>query len=335
MAPSPLSVPAALATGGADPVGGELSRSLRGRHLQVRSCDGTRLHAEVFGPECSPEKGAPTVVLVHGWTCTRRMWHYQVAALAGDHRLVAYDLRGHGQSHPAANGDYTIGALAADLDAVLAATVAEGDRAIAVGHSLGAMSVVAWAGEHRHRVRDRLAGVILVDTGVERLLAGAHVLGRGCLGSWFQGLIGPHLVSLALPVPTQANPLVSRALRHLALGPRPPPALVELCQQMFRQCPADVRAALGTTLAALDLTCALDALDVPTVVIVGELDRLTPPHHARAIAAAVAGAVLVEIPTAGHMAPLEAPIEVSGQIRVLARRTGDGEDGGDPARGAR
>ena len=63
------------------------------RSLTVRAGDGTRLHAEVFGPE----DGYP-IVLAHGITCAIRVWAYQINDLARDYRVIAYDHRGHGRS---------------------------------------------------------------------------------------------------------------------------------------------------------------------------------------------------------------------------------------------
>ena len=59
----------------------------------VRSADGTRLHTEVFGPQ----DGYP-FVLAHGITCAIRVWAHQIADLAADYRVIAFDQRGHGRS---------------------------------------------------------------------------------------------------------------------------------------------------------------------------------------------------------------------------------------------
>ena len=82
----------------------------RGRSVGVRSKDGIRLHAEVFGPE----DGYP-VVLAHGITCALRVWAYQIADLAKDHRVIAFDHRGHGRSAvPARRSGYSLDCLADD-----------------------------------------------------------------------------------------------------------------------------------------------------------------------------------------------------------------------------
>ena len=88
------------------------------RELTVTSPDGSRLHAEVHGPE-----GAPAVVLAHGWTCSTAFWAPVVRDLAADHKVVVYDQRGHGRSPAAGPGGYSTDALADDLAAVLDATL--------------------------------------------------------------------------------------------------------------------------------------------------------------------------------------------------------------------
>src|SRR5271156_963420 len=93
------------------------------RTVQVRSADGTRLHTEVFGPD----DGYP-IVLAHGITCAIRAWTYQIAELAGDFRVIAFDHRGHGRSGIPRRGGYSLSHLAADVDAVLDATLRPGER---------------------------------------------------------------------------------------------------------------------------------------------------------------------------------------------------------------
>ena len=302
----------------ADPEQAELSRPPQGRPVPVKSSDGTLLHAEVFGPET-----APTIVLVHGWICTMRSWHYQLKALARSHRVVAYDLRGHGRSEPDAGGDYSTGALAADLDAVLAACVPPGQKALVAGHSMGAMSMVAWAGAHPDEVQARLAGTVLIDTGIERLIAESRIVITVAALSRVKVLVGTRVLGLGWKAPRRPTPIIHRLVRYVALSRRASPAQVALCERMFLDCPADVRAAFGATLSKLDLAASLAALTVPVTVIVGELDRLTPPAHARAIAGALPDARLVVLPAVGHMTSLEAHQEVTRQIEALIRESGD------------
>ena len=118
------------------------------RTVPVRAPDGTRLHTQVFGPE----DGYP-IVLAHGITCAIRVWAYQIAELATDHRVIAFDARGHGRSGTPRRGGYSLAHLASDVDAVLEATLAPGERAVIAGHSMGGMAIAAWSDQCRRSYR--------------------------------------------------------------------------------------------------------------------------------------------------------------------------------------
>lgn len=296
----------------ADPERAELDVPTDGVPFTLLGPGGAELHGEVYG-----RHDAPTVVLVHGWMCTSAVWRRQVRALGQHLRVVTYDQRGHGQSPPAPDRDYSSDALAADLDAVLRQAVPPGERAVVAGHSLGAMAVVAWASAHRHRVRDRLAGVALVNVGVEELIVRSTIVPFPTVLATLRTALGERILGSSIPLPSRSNPVLSRLVRAVALGPTASPAQVAFCTEMLLGCPTDVRAAFGATLSTFDLAHGLSALTVPTIVIAGQHDRLTPPVHARAIAAAVPGSSLIELPGVGHMTPLEAHAEVTDHLRRL------------------
>jgi pimeloyl-ACP methyl ester carboxylesterase len=296
----------------ADPQHAVLSRPRPGRPLSVQSSDGTALHAEVSGPD-----HAPTIVLVHGWLSSSRIWHHQVQALSDDLRVVTCDLRGHGRSAPAATGDYSTAALADDLAAVLDHTVPAGERVVVAGHSMGAMVVVAWADSHRKQADGTLAGAVLASTGVDQLIGRARILATVAGLSGVREAVGRRLIGAPLPWPSHPRPLVSRLVHAAVLGPDASPAQVDFCTRMVLASPAKVRAAFGATLSTLDLTAATASLTVPSVVVAGAHDRLTPPVHARAMVETLPRATLVEVAGVGHMTPLEAPAEVTGAIRVV------------------
>lgn len=114
------------------------------RTLTVRAADGTPLHTQVFGPP----HGYP-IVLTHGFVCAIRAWAYQIADLAGDYRVIAFDHRGHGRSGVPRRGAYSLNHLAADLDSVLDATLAPRERAVVAGHSMGGITIAAWSDRYR------------------------------------------------------------------------------------------------------------------------------------------------------------------------------------------
>jgi pimeloyl-ACP methyl ester carboxylesterase len=92
----------------------------------VRSADGTRINVEEYGPQ-----GAPTVVLIHGWTCRTLFWAPLIHELGGEFRVVVYDQRGHGRSETPGSGGYGTEALADDLTAVLDAFLGDDEPATA------------------------------------------------------------------------------------------------------------------------------------------------------------------------------------------------------------
>ncbi|MEU5093823.1 alpha/beta hydrolase [Streptomyces sp. NPDC020996] len=276
------------------------------RELTVVSADGARLHVEVHGPD-----KAPAVILAHGWTCSTAFWAAQIRDLAVDHRVVAYDQRGHGRSpHSAACGTE---ALADDLEAVLKATLAPGEKAVVAGHSMGGMTVMAAA--ERPGFREHAAAVLLCSTGSSRLVAESTVvpLRAGRLRTW----LTKHILGSRAPL-GPVTPLARKILKYGTMGPGSAPHMVEACARIVHACPTKVRHAWSQVLDLLDLDHGVRELRVPTAVVVGTADRLTPPVHAAALVAALPNCVgLTELPGIGHMTPIEAPELVTARIREL------------------
>jgi pimeloyl-ACP methyl ester carboxylesterase len=276
------------------------------RELTVVSADGARLHVEVHGPE-----NAPPVVLSHGWTCSTAFWAAQIRDLAADHRVIAYDQRGHGRSP--ASPACTTHALADDLEAVLAQTLTPGEKALIVGHSMGGMTVMAAAA--RPRFRDHAAAVLLCSTGSSRLVPEARVvpLGAGRVRTWITGRILGSRAPLG-PV----TPVAMRILKYATMGAGSAPHMVEACARIVHACPRAVRHAWARVLEVLDLDHGVRELHAPTAIVHGASDRLTPPVHAHALVAVLPHCVgLTELAGVGHMTPIEAPDLVTGRIREL------------------
>ncbi|MFJ6147645.1 MULTISPECIES: alpha/beta fold hydrolase [Streptomyces] len=276
--------------------------------LTVRSADGSRIHVELHGPE-----DAPAVVLAHGWTCNTRFWDAQIRDLAADHRVIAYDQRGHGLTPEPGPGGYSTDALADDLEAVLAATLAPGRRAVLAGHSMGGMTVMAAAA--RPGLREHAAAVLLCSTGSTRLTAEARVLPLRA------GALRTRITTAVLGAKAPlgpVNPVSRKILKYATMGAGSAPDRVDACARIVHACPRRARVEWGHVLAELDLAAGVRELRVPTAVIAGTDDRLTPPVHARAIAAALpVGLGLTELAGMGHMTPVEAPEAVTAKIREL------------------
>ncbi len=301
----------------ADPQGEVLRTPACGQDGTARSADGTGLHVETFGPE-----SGRTVVLVHGWTETIAYWTYEIRTLAAAGlRVVAYDLRGHGRSERAAEGDYSVSRFGEDLEAVLAQFVPEGERAVVAGHSLGAMTIAAWA-EH-HEVDKRADAAVLVNVGVGELVAESLVFPVPRIARIVNQMVGARgSIGLRTPLPRFATPVSHAAIRYVAFGPVATPAQVAFFERMLVSMPPRVRADVGIAISEIDLYPALERLTVPTIVIAGDKDRLTPSGHARRIAEALPQLHrLMVLKGVGHMAPLERPQAVSDAVMELVDAT--------------
>ena len=230
------------------------------------------------------------VLFVHGFPHDRTLWAPQLGALVQHSRCIAPDLRGFGESGPwDAGAEASMDAYADDLAALLDALGV--GRAVVAGLSMG--GYVAFALWRRHRARVR--ALVLCDTRPgpddeavrERrraLVALARTRGSGAVAdAMMPGMVGKS----------------SRARC---------PDLVEDVRTMLARAPADgVARALEAMMARPDSTGLLASIDVPTLVVVGEEDVLTPPAEARAMHAAIAGSTLAVIEGAGHVSNLERP----------------------------
>jgi pimeloyl-ACP methyl ester carboxylesterase len=288
-----------------------------GRVVDVRAKDGVRLHTEVFGPE----DGYP-VVLAHGITCAIRVWAHQIADLARDHRVIAYDHRGHGRSGiPPRRGGYSLDHLAADLDAVLEATLAPGERAVIAGHSMGGIAVSSWSERLPHRVAERADAVALINTTTGDLLrninllpvppqlADARVRAAGSVLRTFG----------AAPLVRAVDGPSRRFVSMIAVGRGADPAIADFVYELFNGTPPAGRGGwarvLVDHLGPQHIT--LKNLTVPTLVIGSTKDRLLPMTSAQRIAATAPNlARFVEL-SGGHCAILERPDDVNEQLRWL------------------
>lgn len=303
-----------------DPVWGLLRSPLRGSDVAVVSADGVRLHAEVFG---SAE--GPTFVLAPGWTEELQVFDLLTRVLVErGYRVVSFDLRGQGRSDASAGLDQSIDRYGEDVTAVLDATCAGRDDVILAGHSLGGMAVVAWAGQARRAggVARHVRAVALISTGVSRLFDDLAVLPAAIPAPARRQLLASQMLA-DRPLPPFSTP-VSRAInRRLMFGPHATAGQLALMEPMIWRMRPKLRAAAGQTISRLELSDSLTSLTVPTLVVVGDVDRLTPPVHARRMVAALPHLFeFVLLPETGHLVPLERPIELLEALVSLADSVG-------------
>ncbi|MBO2460419.1 alpha/beta fold hydrolase [Actinomadura violacea] len=305
-----------------DPYAGEPFGSLRGRPVPVRADDGTRLYAEVDGED----RTDLAVVFSHGWTLTQDSWHFQRKALRGLGRLVFWDQRGHGRSDGGARDGYSLDRLAADLSAVIDATVPAGTPVVLVGHSMGGMTTMRYADANAGLIGSKIAATGLLCTS------------SGGLGEVTLGM--PALVARStqrvLPRALRALGAGSAGIekvRHLgrdgstlildliAYGPDASPAAVAFAEQMMTDTRMDALIDFFHSMITTEVISDCAALGAADTLVIGaENDMLTPVEHSLKIAGCVPSARLEVIPTAGHMAMLERPSVVSDHLGDLIER---------------
>ena len=293
------------------------------RHT-VFTDDGTRLAAWVDEP--ADHDPTATVVLAHGWTLDHSTWDRVTRALtaADPHlRVVRYDQRGHGASAPGRSRP-SIRRLGDDL-ATVVDNLAAGPVVLA-GHSMGGMSILALAGRHPDLVAGRVAGVGLVSTS-------ASLAGEG--GGHFAAAVGAsprfhRLAARLLPWVMRLLAVLPRRVRlpgqrlegsrALLFGHGADDADVSSTHAVIAANPA---ATVGRFFLALSAHHELDALpaltEVPTSILVGSRDRLTPRRFSDVIAEALPEADYEVVEGAGHMLPLERVDTVTSHLLALTR----------------
>ena len=277
-------------------------------HRTVPTRDGGSLHVLGLG------QGRP-LVLLHGITLRAGAWRYQFA-LADRYRIVAPDLRGHGRS-VAGSAGYGLDPLAADLADVLERLDLRG--AVLVGHSMGGMAVMRFAARHPDVLRDRVAALAFVSTSADPVLGFST---GGSLRRLAAAVQGPaeRIGWRRLPTYRPTDGDLHFGLIRLSFGEGTPPHLIEAVREMMQAMEPEAmnRSFLG--LLANDELAHLPSIRVPTSVVVGSRDPLTPSRAARRMVAAIRGAELHVVPGAGHQLMMERPAELAVLLDALVAR---------------
>jgi pimeloyl-ACP methyl ester carboxylesterase len=281
----------------------------------ITSFDGTEIAARAAGPA-----DAPVLLFVHGFSLDGTTWFEQWMDLSVDFRCVVIDQRSHGRSGRAAHDDLSVRSMGRDLAAVLD-VVAPEQKAVIVGHSMGAMAILALAEQRPEFFGPRVAGVVLIG-------AASSDLVQGALGAVTE-LLRPRLGSVAaaarrvdrLRKALQASPVDIRGavVRLTQLGPDAPQHVVDHVVQLAQRASSSVWTDGLAEIMEVDQRHAVPRVTVPALVVVGEHDRITPPAAAVELAGALPDARLVVLEGAGHLAMLERPVELDRELRLFAR----------------
>lgn len=289
------------------------------RHHQLATRDGGSLHVVEHGA------GTP-VVLLHGVTLQWSIWDPQFHTMADRHRVIAWDMRGHGRSVAGSEG-VTLDAIAHDLATLLDRL--EVHDAVIVGHSMGGMALARFCTDHPRLLHRRVRGLMFLATSAAPVALGTVVGGGAGLVELAQRIATAGMRSPRLRYGWPDTALTALAIRA-AFGRRVSGAAIEQVRRMIASVDPQTAVEAGRAIAEHDVRDDLGHLDVPTLVVVGDADLLTPPSHAEVIVDAVPGAQLRVLPGVGHQVMQEAPEELAALIEELIdlARSGARTDGG-------
>jgi len=246
------------------------------------SIDGRQVHYRVQGD-------GPPILFVHGFPLSGRLWDSVVAELRSRYRCVVPDLRGHGESE--ATPSVTMGGYADDLVRLLD-VLDEHHPAVVVGMSMG--GYVAF--ELCRRYPARVSALALTNT---RAQADTAEAARGRRETAQRVLI-------------EGSSVVAEAMAGKLFGPDAPEELKQEWREIMAGTPPlGVAAALEAMASREASFDTLSGFQGPVLVVAGAEDGITPIEDAEAMCAAADHSRLVIIPGAGHMTPVERPLELS------------------------
>ena len=239
--------------------------------------NGIEIHYELHGKE-----GAPWLVLSHSLACSLRMWDPQIEAFKGSHRILAYDMRGHGLTSAPA-GPYTFDMLADDVLGLAASLKIT--SAVYCGLSIGGMigQTIAIRG------RGPFERMVLADT--------THTQPPEAVTQWEERIRIAETKGMAA--------LVDSTLERWFTPPFRSSAAARTIAEQIATTPVAGYVGCGRAIMGLNTTVKLKSIKLPVLAITGEQDAAAP--GTRHIGENVPGAKLVVIPQASHIANIEQP----------------------------
>ena len=229
------------------------------------------------------------LVLLHPYPADATFWNRFRAAVDGTREIIAPDAPGFGTAAPQAG--WSIASAADDVAEIIRATV-PGGAAFVMGLSMGGYTALALAARHPERV----TALILADTRADADDPAARQARRDAAATVASG---------------QRDTYLSGLLTRLVAATATADVRAELAACAARQQSDALIGALCALAGRPDRRAELAEIGLPTLVIVGSDDAVTPPSAARELAEGIHDARLVEIPGAGHLTALERPAQVA------------------------
>ncbi|MDP9049154.1 MAG: alpha/beta hydrolase [Acidobacteriota bacterium] len=299
------------------PAGGEEPVPMHGEIHDLKRSDGTTIHAEVFGPA-----GAPTLVLTHGWSTDNTEWFYAKRQLAGQFRLIVWDLPGLGETMSPADKDFSLEKMAADLHTVL--ILADGKPVVIVGHSIGGMINLTFCKMYPQDLKTRVAGLVELDSSYTNPVKTTKDSG---LNLALQKPVAEPLLHIMIPLSglframnwlSYEEGIQSSSNARSAFDGTESRGQLDLVSRYgFESSPAVV--ARGTlAMFHWDMTPELHQITVPVLMIVGKDDTTTLPTASETMASTIPHGKLQVLPIGRHYSLLESNGAVNAAIAGFA-----------------
>jgi 3-oxoadipate enol-lactonase len=228
----------------------------------------------------------PPIVLIHGFPLALEMWNPQIEFLKDKYRVIAYDIRGHGNSDDG-DGQYTIEFFVDDLIALL--DHLKIPKATLCGLSMGGYIALRTV----ERNPERVASLILCDTGPQadsnevKLRRVVHM--KAVKVNGVKAFAEGFLKAIFKPESFESKPYEVEAIRRM----------IESNSEI------GIRGTLLALASRTDTTESLDLIKVPTLILVGEADKVCPPKLSELMDSKISGSEIHIIANAAHMSNLE------------------------------
>lgn len=292
-----------------------------GHRITVSADDGVPISVRTFGADDAPL----TIAFVHGHCLRTESWSFLRDRLLNQWghgtRMVFYDHRGHGTSGAADPSTYTIDQLGHDLDAVLRAVAPTGP-VVLVGHSMGAMVLLAYARLFPETIGTRIVGVGLIA-------GAANGINEVGLGRFLNRYAVNSLQVAVLRAPRfmEGSKRFTRRIfepimREATFGTRKvSPRMIAVATAMLNETPLQTMTGFLSSLMSFDETATLHRLgSIPAMVLAGSADIVVPFAHSVVLASQLTGSELVRVEGAGHSVILERAEEVARAVMTLVER---------------
>jgi pimeloyl-ACP methyl ester carboxylesterase len=286
------------------PTGQDEPRAVSGEPKSLALADGTKIHAEVYGPA-----DGPILVFTHGWGTSSTEWYYAKRHLSDRYRLILWDLPGLGESAQPADRNFALERMASDLHTVL--SLANSESVVLVGHSIGGMINLTFCRLYPELVGSQIAGIAQVDTTYTNPV-------KTTKGAAFSLAIQKPLAEPILYAMIPLSPFV-RAMNWMSYqngsayllnaqssfaGSETRGQIDLVSRYQYRSSPAVV--ARGTlAMFHWDATPVLPHVNTPVLIIVGDQDTTTLPSASEQMQKAIPKARLQRVSPSAHYGLLE------------------------------